>query len=235
MNKNKFKAFTLIELLVVSTIIILISGSWVLYFSDFTEKQTISQKIEFIKNDLNALDEQVKSYKIYDYEFELNSWSWKYIVNKNIFDSKYKQIINFSNNSFTWTIKKVIHGTWIFKIYKNIKLSQIKILTWPNDFSYNFNEKQKYKIIATQSWEFLNEININYFSEENLYPKKENSLYLIKIYTWSLGDDLKNIKIKNIWWKKQFFYNSTLINYDINLLFENKGKQQVLKLKKLYE
>jgi prepilin-type N-terminal cleavage/methylation domain-containing protein len=243
MKKSFKKAFTLIELIVVISIMTLITWSTVFYFIDFVKKQELTQKIEVIKDNLQNLDNNVKKYNIFDYELLFNTStlsSW-YITYLNIFDTKNKQTLTFTTNSFTWTIETTNNWWWTLtgtlKIYKWIKLFLNTTKTWATDFNYNFNTNKDYKIKWTLSWEILNEIDLHYFSKDNLYPEKHNLLNLININTnedksWT---DINQLIIKNIWWKKKFYKNTTnneISSNEIFLFFENNWKEQFIKITK---
>jgi len=73
MKKKLLKAFTLIELIIVISIITLITTSSVFYFLDFVNNQEIKQKIQLIENDLKELDKEVKNYKTFDYQLEMDT------------------------------------------------------------------------------------------------------------------------------------------------------------------
>lgn len=221
------KAFTLIELMIVISIITITTISSTFYFLDFVKNKEISQKVELINTELKSLDKEVKDYKIFDYELNFNTstLSWKYIIYKNIFDTTNYQNVRFLSNSYIWLIETnwLSTLTWSLKLYKENKLFLNTTRTWTIDYEFTFNDKSKYKIIWTLNEENLNEIYINYFDEDNLYPEKNNFLNLIKIKKedW---DEINNIQIKNIWWIKKFETNNdwTEINGNkISLVFEN--------------
>ena len=234
MKKIK-KAFTLIELLVVTTIIALISGSWVFYFLDFVKQQEVSQKLVIIKDDLESLDKQVKNYDIFDYELQFstsNTGSLLYRTYVNNFDSDNQTIEITSIDTWSWKITTIWSPTWtgIIKIYKNHKLFLNKEIARNTTFEFNFKETPNYKITWTNSWKILNEINLKYFSEENLYPERNDLLELIEMNTaenksWTWYTDLI---IKNIWWKKTIWSNEN----EIYLFFENNWIENFIKITK---
>ncbi len=236
--KKILKAFTYIELIVVIIIITLLSSSWIFYFLDFIKWQEIKQQVNVIKEQFSNLEKKVKNFVIFDYEIQLstNTWTLWYINYINNFDISYKQYIDF--NSVTWSgiLSITWSGTdnWSIKIYKKNKLYINELIQWDKKINFDFNDEIKYKIIWTLSWETLNEIDINYFSEDNLYPKKNNLLILSEINTkedksWSWSSDLL---IKNIWWIKSIIWD--WINYydEVYLFFENNWKQDFIQIKK---
>lgn len=232
------KAFTLIELIVVISIITITTSSWVFYFFDYIKSQEISQKLSQVEDELNFLDKQIKDYKIFDYELNFNlsnTWSKSYITYKNIFDSN-KQTLNILNNTWSWLIITTPSSwSWLIKIYKNNKLYINKEIDRTNNFSYDFNEEKKYIISWTLSWEIINDIELNYFSEDNIYPNKNNNLELVAINSkedksWN---NYSNMQIKNIWWIKKFYNNWTEIIIDeIYLFFQNKWIEKFIKISK---
>jgi len=244
MKKTLLKAFTLIELIIVISIITLITTSSVFYFLDFVNNQEIKQKIQLIENDLLELDKEVKNYKTFDYQLEMDTstLSWKYIVYKNIFDLNNTQKILFNNsNSFTWTIRTSWDSsfTWTLKLYKDLKLFLNTSKTWSVDYNFNFNEKQKYKMLWTLSWEVLNEIDLNYYSINNLNPNTGNTINLTEINTqedknWS---NIDKLIITNIGWDKKFYSWSISTTNKISenqlyLFFENKWIEKFIKILK---
>ena len=241
MKKNLLKAFTLVELIIVISIITLITSSSVFYFLDFIKNQQIKQRTKTIENNLIQLDKDVKNYKIFDYEliFDTNTQSWAYIVYLNKFDNIYTQNIDLNTYTWSWIIKtNTTSWTGIIKIFKKQKLFSSKEYNSNADFEFSFNTDPFYKIKATLSGEILNEIKINYFSNDNIKPEKNNYLNIIKINTkkdksWILG--IENLIIKNIWWNKKFYKNNinTEINSDeIYLFFENNWKEKFIKITK---
>ena len=232
MKKTFLKAFTLIELIIVITIITFITTSSVFYFLDFVKNQEIKQRIEIIENNIKQLDSDIKKYKIFDYELSFNTWnfSWAYIIYLNKFDNKYNQTIDFNTTTWSWIIiTNTSSWTWIIKIFKKQKLFIAKEYDSSSNFEFDFNKADFYKIKATLSWETLNDININYFSDDNINPSKNNNLDLIKISETKDWSDIWNIKIKNIWWKKIITDWTNKYN-KIYLLFENNWKQKFIKI-----
>ena len=230
------KAFSLIELIVVISIITITTSSWVFYFFDYVKNQEISQKLTKIEDEIIYLDNQIKNFEIYDYEVNFNTsntWSKLFTIYKNIFDSK-NQKINIINESWSWIIK-TYPNSWsgTIKIYKNNKLYINNEINRSIDYTFNFNEEEKYKIKWTLSWETLNEIELNYYSEENVILNNKNKINLIKISEDKNSLDLWNLSFKNIWWIKKFYTNWTEItSNEIYLLFENNWKEKHIKISK---
>ncbi len=235
MKKSFLKAFTLVELIIVISIITITTTSTVFYFLDFVKNQEVKQRTQLISNNLDQLDKDIEKYKIFDYEilFNTSSLSWAYITYLNKFDNKYNQTIDFNSNTWIWIIKTNINSwTWIIKIFKRKKMFLSKEYEADTDFVFNFNEESYFKIKATLSWELLNEININYFSDDNINPKKNNKLNLIKINTkedktWV---DINEVKIINIWGDKKITDWIAIYN-QIYLFFENNWKEKFINIK----
>lgn len=244
MKKRLLKAFTLIELIIVISIITLITTSSTFYFIDFVNNQEIKQKLQLIKSDLSDLDKEVKDYKTFDYQIEMNTstLSWKYIIYKNIFDINNTNKLLFNTlGSFTWTIETSWNSslTWTLKLYKGFKLFLDTTKTWSVDYNFNFNEKQKYKILWTLSWKVLNEIDLNYYSINNLTPSTWNTVNLININTKEdkTWNNINKLIITNIGWNKKFYKDSIsssniITTNEIYLFFENKWKEKFIKITK---
>ena len=230
-------AFTYIELIVVISIITLISSSWVFYFLEFVKDQEITQEVNTISDDFNEFDKRIKSFEIFDYEIQLNTATWTlwYIDFVNNFDLPYNQYINFNSNNWSGTLwtNWWIGQQWDLKIYKNIKLYLSESRQSNVFYNFDFNDEPFYKILWTLSWELLNEININYFTEDNIYPEKNNLLILTNINTKidKTGTGITNLSIKNIWWKKTITWDWTNIN-EAFLFFDNNWKEKNISVKK---
>lgn len=226
-------AFTLVELIVVISIITLLTTSSVFYFFDFVKEQEISQKLTLIEDNLKDLDKKVKKYEIFDYELHFNtSNSWSYITYINNFDLKYNQTINL--NSWTWTVilSWASSWTWIIKLYKKQKLFLNKERQWNNSNYLDLSNELYYKIAWSFSGEILNDIHLNYFSEENLYPENNDSFVLIWIYdNENKTNDINPLIIRNIWWKKEITWNSIDMN-EVYLFFENSWIEKFIKITK---
>ncbi len=231
-NINR-SAFTLIELIVVITIIVVITTSWVFYFLDFVKTQGIKQKLIIIEDNIKKLDKKVKNYEIFDYNLKFNTsstWSKLYITSINSFDT-ISQTLEIINSSWSWEIKVIsATWTWTIKIYKNNKMFLYEEKDWLSDTYFNFNSSKNYKIESIHSWEILNEISLDYFSEENIYPDNNNFLELVEINTkkdksWN---NYSSITITNIWWNKNIWNNEN----EIFLFFENNWIESFIKIDK---
>ncbi len=238
MKKVLIKAFTLVELIVVISIMTLITTSTVFYFVDFVKNKELTQKIKIIENQLIDLDKDIKNYKIYDYEINLNinTLSWWYITYLNNFDIDYKQTISLNTSNWSWTISiswTATSWTWLLKLYKKQKLFFTKEISNTSSFDFLFNTVENYKIASTLSWEILNNININYFTKDNLYPERNNNINLIKINTkedktWTA---ISELIITNVWWNKKIT-DWTSEYDDIFLFFENNWVEKFIKITK---
>lgn len=229
--------FTLIELLVVTSILILVSVSWVFYFNSFVNSYSLKSELSLLKDSFDELDNKVKSKEIYDYELYLSALSLLTYNYQNLFDNDYIQAFNSIDlNSWSWYLSLKPHSwweIWQLDLYAdNIFLEQGFLDSW-DTFSYNFINNQNYKLTWYFSWSLLNDININYFSETNLDKEKQDFLELLYINTQEdkLGDSISNLIIKNIWWKKELIWDWT--NYDeLYLFFERAWYSETLKISK---
>ena len=232
--KKIIKAFTLVELIVVISIITLLTASSVFYFLDFVEEQKISQKLMIVEDNIADLDKKVKTYEIFDYELQFSlSNTWSYITYVNNFDIPYNQIINYDSNNWIWTISTdwTSSENWNIKLYKKQKLYLNENRAADNDYTnLDLSTESYYKITWTLSWSVLNEIHLNYFSTDNIYPEKNDLLLLSNINTkedksWT---DYSSIIINNIWWNKTIWTNED----EIFLFFENNWKEKFIKITK---
>ncbi|MCD5385211.1 hypothetical protein LRZ95_00925 [Candidatus Gracilibacteria bacterium] len=241
MKKYLFKkAFTFIELIIVISIMILITTSSVFYFLDFVKNKEVGQKIQILEDNLTKLDKDVSNYKIFDYEviFDINTHSGGYISYINNFDINNSQYID-SFNSLTGSgvIKFLGSGTGSIKIYKKDKFIYKTGITSSDTINYDFNQEISYKIKSTLTGEILNDIGINYYSEDNLKPEKNNLLNLTDINTKKdkSGTNITKLIITNIGGKK-VFYSGSLSNKitddNIFLFFESNGVEKFIKITK---
>lgn len=230
-------AFTYIELLVVITIITLLSSSWVFYFLDFLKNQELSQKVNTIDDNFKDLDKRIKNYSIFDYEMQFSVWTWSlwYVYYINNFDIPYRQFVDFDSSTWSGTLWTNWNSSqqWKFKMYKKIKLYLNTVIQSDLNFDFSFNDEPYYKIIWTLSWETLNEININYFTEDNLYPINNNLLILSNINTKQdkSGINISNLSIKNIWWKKSIIWDWNVFD-EAYLFFDSNWKEEFIRIKK---
>ncbi|MFK7779839.1 MAG: type II secretion system protein [Candidatus Gracilibacteria bacterium] len=231
------KAFTLIELLIVTTIIVLMSASSIFYFLDFVQEQEISQKLFIIEDDIKLLDKKVKNYDILDYELLFNTLSTKnksYITYINNFDTINQELV-INDISLSGTILSINSGIGKIQIFKNNKLYINQIIDRSNNYDYIFNDYPNYKITGTFSGEILNDIILNYFSEDNLYPENNNNLELININTKEnkTGQNIADLKITNIGGNKKLYSDGIEISdNEVYLFFENNGKEKFIKITK---
>ena len=233
------KAFTLVELLVVTTIITLLSVWSVFYFLDFVKNQEIIQKVMLIEDNFDDLDKQIKDYKIFDYQLIFNTWSLSnlYVTYINNFDIPYNQDITFSSTTWIWIIETnwLSSQEWKIKLFKKNKLFLFETKAGNDNYSFVFNKENYYKTTWTLSWEILNEIHINYFSEDNIYPEKNNSLILydINIKEDKSWTQISELEITNIWWVKKFYDEWVeFLSNEVYLFFENNWKEKFIKITK---
>lgn len=221
--KNKKYAFSLVELIVVSSILIIISSSGMIYFTDFIDDLAFNKMIIKVWDNFKDLDKKIDRKEIFDYELYLSGWINYYISSENIFDLKTS--IKFNNlNSWIWYLSFSWSNSWtgVIKYYSNYKFKKEEIINWTWTFTWSFDNPTNYKIEWSFSWETLNTMYFNYF-EKNKYIK------LLSIHDGS--NYLNSIVIKNILWKKTFWNNNSLDK--ITLTFEdNLWKTKTLEIKK---
>ncbi len=232
---KEIKAFTFIELLVTTSILIIMATSSVFYFFGFIDKVKLNTWIESVKSTIQELDKKVKNKDILDYKL--------FLKKNSLFMYYYSNTLNLNNileytgsiDYLTWSWNIEIFpkwtSTWALKIdiYSNNKFLKDFLISWDNNLKYWFSKFKDYKISATYSWQFLNDININYFAESNTNHKKQNYLKLIKIRT-NKSSDLDSIYIKNILWRKIFSDNSSSIK--LYLTFDVNWQEKTLEINK---
>jgi len=238
-----YKWFTLIELLVVITILTTISVSWFWYFNWFLDKQELNWDLTLITSKINNLDYRVKSKEIFDYRlmFETNnSWSLMYKYYENYYDTIYNQDLKLNLFTWSWTITSNNWGwndenVWQIKIYAKSKLLKEDFLSWTWIYNHNFDLYSSYKISWYLTWQILNDIYVDYFSEKNLDKINPSFLILSSInseedkswnsYTWIIIENINN--------KKRILNLGDLneINTDLYLFFENNIVESFIKIK----
>ena len=231
MRKFNKTAFTLIELIIVITIIVISSSTGIFYFYDFIWKQELKQELFTIKKTIKSLDQKIKDYEIFDYEININTstWSLGYIYYTNTFDTQNQQIIDFNSTSGSGSIyiSWFPESLWNIKIFNNDKMVSNQVRKWDKNYIYNFIWNSNYNIKSYLSWEILNDIHISYFNQLN---SKENiQLVWINSQNDQNWIEYNNLKISNIWWKKEIFWESTSIN-EIYLFFENKWVESFIQI-----
>lgn len=231
------KAFTLIELIVVISIITITASSWVFYFLDFVKSNEIKSKLSLLETEIENIDNKVDNYEIFDYKLIFSTTNtWYYINYSNFFDSNIQTISDLTS-SWTWTITtNPASWTWVIKIFRWNKLFLAKEIDRTIPFNFNFWNYEYYKISWTLENNLLNDIEIKYFSPDNLRTELNNNLELVWINTkedktWT---NYNKIIIENISWKKKFLdYLNNEINLDkIFLFFDNNWKEAFLEIKK---
>ena len=186
--------------------------------------------------DFERLDKRVKDYTIFDYKTILSTTStgsYFYINYQNIYDtnSQTLDILNWSGSAIIVTQNWLNNS--ILKIYKKDKLFLSKVVDRSSDYSFDFDDASSFKVTWTNSWEILNTINLTYFSEDNIYPEKNDMLELIEINqnedkSWT---NINHLEIINIWWTKKIIWD--WVEYDsVHVFFENNSKQSFIKIEK---
>lgn len=231
--KKKKIAFTMIELLVVVSIISIISITAINWFFNFLQNKELVLKANEISLYIDNLDKKIKNHEIYDYNVIIDSSiNNSFITYENIYDTNQNIILNYNINNNQWTINLIwlAWELWNLIIYKEKKLYFSDNLI-SNSTNINFEEAYNYKILSTLSWT----TQINKLNSIDLirFDKESSLLKLIKISENIWTNDLWKIEIKNIWWKKEFYNSWILLNKnEIYLYFENKWKENYLKLTK---
>ena len=212
----------MVEVIVVISILIIISSSWIIYFTWFIDDLSFKKTISDIKEKIDSLDNKINKKEIFDYEISFKKWDIYYVSNENLFDlDVHIEIKELINNEiqvwFSWSTS----WTWIIKYYENYKFKKSKLINYNWTLTWNFENPSSYKITGSFSWITLNDINFNYFDEKKF-------IKLVRIDT-NTNTDLPTISLKNIIWKKSFWGNE--INNEINLTFENNDwKTEILQI-----
>jgi prepilin-type N-terminal cleavage/methylation domain-containing protein len=228
--------FSLVELMVVVTIISIISASWSMYFYSFLNNKEIQDKIYSLNRDIDELDYSIWLYKILDYEIIINTTNflWYYYYTNN-YDSIKKQVLtSIDFSSWIWVITTNDIFPWLpmsFRIYGNDKMIEKNTLNSIDSYTWTFNKFIYNKVSSTIWTGILNDININYFWEENLLKNDDNFLKLVSINTkedktWV---SLSNLVIKNTWKWKEVFWDWTKYN-EVYLFFSKQWNKWILKI-----
>jgi type II secretory pathway pseudopilin PulG len=230
---KKIKAFTFIELLVVSAILIIISTSSVFYFFWFLDQTKLNTWVDYVKNELKILDNQVRNKNISDYKIFLKKDSLFFYTYENNIDLKNNLLFAWIIDYDTWTWDILLSPLWWstealkLEIYANNKFLEDFIIPANSSLNYGFSKFLNYKIKWSYSWQVLNDIAVKYFAESNLDHKKQDYLRLIKIDS-EKNNDIDSINIENIFWRKNIsdWSNYLILTFDVN------GKQKKLKINK---
>lgn len=232
--KKKIIAFTMIELLVVVSIISIISVTSINWFFNFLQNKELNLKANEVSLYIDWLDKKIKNHEIYDYNILINtSINSSFISYENMYDTDKNVLLNYesSNNSWSLSLTWSSWELWNLSMYKDKKLFYSNNIIWTIVNNLIFEDEYNYKIISTLSGTTdinkLNTIDLIRFDKEN------SLLKILKVTTDTWSIDIWNIEIKNIWWKKEFYNSwSILDKNEIYLYFENKWKENYLKLTK---
>jgi len=234
------KAFTLIELIIVISIIILLSWSWVFYFTNYIDQVKIDSNISMIREEFNSFDEQINDRSIYYYELNLKKDSYVYIFYKN--SSNTWLNLRFDNNFdykfASWTLRLIptiaISYNWSLSLYSDNKYQYNKFLSWSDsvDFSFN-NTYMSNNIVSYLSWNKMNDVYVNYFIKPRSLDNSQDFIYLTSINqkqdkTWKSYD---NLIIKNILWQKILSSSGDILD-EVFLFFEYNSKESFIKITK---
>ena len=227
------KAFTLIELLIVVTIIIFITSSWVIYFFRQVSSLKIASEIEKVIDVIERLDSKVDTKKILDYSIIIkksDKYWFTYSTNNLWLDNIQELNLNFE--TWSWTITS--NSGTVLNIYSWIKFQKSEIINSSWKYDYNFLKNINSKILATYSWNTLNNIYINYYSPDNLIINNENKLELVWIYENSDKSwwNYNSVEIKNLNWKKSIKWNIWWELDKFYLFFEREWVEKFIEIKK---
>lgn len=223
MKTSKIKAFSLIELIVVSSILIIVSTSWVFYFVSFIDNLTFKETLSDVKNNFETLNNKISKKEIFDYEMNFSKSNLYYSSSENIVDlDTYIKIDSITDWVITTSFSGATSGTWTIKLYENGKYKKTETIEHDWTFTWSIINTSKYKITWSFSWNILNTINFNYFDSKKL-------IQLVEIQENST--EVNETKIKNILWKKEFWDDSSVEK--IILTFEdNNWRVEILEIKK---
>lgn len=230
--KKKIIAFTMIELLVVVSIISIISVTSINWFFNFLQNKELNLKANEVSLYIDSLDKKVKNHEIYDYNIIIDSSiNNSFISYENIYDTSKNMIMNYDNINNSWTLNLIWSNweAWNLNIYKDKKLLFWNIIFLETLGNINLDVNYNYKFISTLSWTTditkLNTIELIRFDKES------SLLKLLKVSSDLWTSDIWKLEIRNIWWKKEFYNSWSLLNKnEIYLYFENKWKENYLKL-----
>lgn len=234
MNK---KGFTLIELIVVITVMALISWTGVVYFFKQVSSLKISSEISKIKDIISDLDSKIDTKIILDYSILIKkSDKLGFVYTTNNLWLDYKQELELDFKSWTgilWTTKTSTWSNYSFKIYNWIKFKWNNVIDSNESFTGSFLENTNHKIVWTLSWSILNNIYINYYSNDNVIINNENTLNLnyINLLFDKSWTEYNSIEIKNINWKKSIITDWGIWINSIYLFFERDWVEKYIEIK----
>lgn len=230
--KKKIIAFTMIELLVVVSIISIISVTSINWFFNFLQNKELNLKANEVSLYIDSLDKKVKNHEIYDYNIIIDSSiNNSFISYENIYDTSKNMIMNYDNINNSWTLNLIWSNweAWKLNIYKDKKLLFWNIIFLETLGNINLDVNYNYKFVSTLSWTTditkLNTIELIRFDKESSFLK------LLKVSSDLWTSNIWKLEIRNIWWKKEFYNSWSLLNKnEVYLYFENKWKENYLKL-----
>jgi len=230
------RAFTLIELLIVITIIILVTSGWVMYFFKQISSMKLTWEIQKVVDIIDNLDAQVRSRKILDYSFIIDTSKNQRWFNytTNILGLNSIQELDFHSENWTGTLSTTSTSTWsyVFRIYSWVKFESEQIIDSTDTIIKSFLNNQEYKISATLSWTILNDMYINYYSEDNIDMNWENYLKLIAIKNKAWTTSYTSVNISNLNWKKSIIPDWWTEVNEVYLYFEREWIQKFIEIKK---
>lgn len=231
MKNNKW--FSLIELIIVISIIIIVSGSWVLYFSHFVDSQEIKQESQMILDTINTLDKEIKNNNILDYTIKFDTISWYLVYSASINSHILNTPAHINFLSHTGVVLNIVSGTWSdiwnIKTYKKHKKQENIVLTGDDIYQYNFLYSQPYTIQSQLNDTSINTIQIIPYTHN--YNSIEWSMRLIWISNReSWGNTYSRLTLSNIDGKQKILWDNSVLSQAF-LSFEKKWQTYTLAIK----
>lgn len=232
-------AFTLVELIMVMAIISIVSVFSFSYFWDFSSKQAINEDLSNINTSIKKFDIDVRNMKIYDYKMIFSSWSFYYTTYTNYQNQDYRQIFDFDKNTYSGTLSATWNFvyTWAnfnYSIYSDTKKILTNNMPITSKYTFLLSDEKNWQINSSISGAIVNDIYLNFYSQENtsIDSNLSSKLILDKIYkgsdkTW----ELSQLIIENINNKKFIKDQNGQIIDKAFLFFERAWKEISLEIK----
>lgn len=147
MKKNKI-AFTMIELIVVSLIMVLLWTTSVFYFFDFTDNRALIVESDVLKDRVEDLNKQIKSFQISDYNLYFTPETNYFTGSVNNLGATYKVLFNIdSTGTGSFSIESWSGNLlWNYSIWENQKEIINKITSSDESQQYYFDTQKYYSI-----------------------------------------------------------------------------------------
>ncbi len=228
--KKRQKAFTLIELLVAVSIIWIVSFTWVFWFLRFVEENSLKIKTNQIINQIEIQDKKVTNKQIFDYKavFDSSQNDFYYIY-ENIAGENVKQKINSSGSWSLWILLEWNSwNNWYTSVFKEHKLDLSKNV-WIQEHDIFIEDWYDYRIIWTMSWTTNKSVLNNIIFKK--IDKEESEIIITKITDTIWWNDIKNLEITNIWWRKNISSSWSKIN-EAFIYFDKNWTESFINIKK---